>query len=541
MTEADNSESDGSIPSALKKTPRERGFSPIWIIPIVALLIGLFLIYRVISEAGPSVTISFNEASGIEAGKTKVRFKDVVIGEVTEVDIDDDLSGVTVTVSMVSNTSQYMTDKSRFWVVQPQISAGNITGLGTLLSGNYIGMDPSPEGKKTKKFTGLEHPPVIHSDEAGREFKLHAKTLGGLKSGSPVYFRQIMVGSVVDYRFLDSGDLELEVFVRQPYDKHVNAATRFWNAGGFDVTLSAAGLEIKTQSLVTIIAGGIAFDTMAGLGRDASQPAADKQIFDLYPSRTASQSKIYTEKHRVLMYFADPVRGLLPGAPLELRGYKIGQVLDISFEFDRDTDEVRIPVLAEIEPERVNITGESDFGVTIGQMVANGLRASLQSGNIVFGKLLVDLEFYPDEPSVKVDFSGKYPVIPTIRGGVGEILRDAQALVKELRKTGNSINDFLDSNSFKDSVNDLSATLGHIEQISAQINEKAAPQVTAVLSGAAATLQEAQSMLAANSTTRTEINRLLQELAGAARSIRLLADYLEQHPESIIKGKEPSQ
>ncbi len=538
MTEADNSESDGSIPSALKKTPKERGFSPIWIIPIVALLIGLFLIYRVISEAGPSVTISFNEASGIEAGKTKVRFKDVVIGEVTEVDIDDDLSGVTVTVSMVSNTSQYMTDKSRFWVVQPQISAGNITGLGTLLSGNYIGMDPSPEGKKTKKFTGLEHPPVIHSDEAGREFKLHAKTLGGLKSGSPVYFRQIMVGSVVDYRFLDSGDLELEVFVRQPYDKHVNAATRFWNAGGFDVTLSAAGLEIKTQSLVTIIAGGIAFDTMAGLGRDASQPAADKQIFDLYPSRTASQSKIHTEKHRVLMYFADPVRGLLPGAPLELRGYKIGQVLDISFEFNHDTDEVRIPVLAEIEPQRVNATGESDFHTTIEQLVANGLRASLQSGNIVFGKLLVDLEFHPDEPPVKVDFSGKYPVIPTIRGGVNEILRDAQALVKELRQTGNSINDFLDSKSFKDSVSDLSATLGHIEQISAQINEEAAPQVRAVLSGAAATLQEAQSMLAANSTTRTEINRLLQELAGAARSIRLLADYLEQHPEAIIKGKE---
>ena len=538
MTEADNSESDGSIPSALKKTPKERSFSPIWIIPIVALLIGLFLIYRVISETGPTVTISFNAASGIEAGKTKVKFKDVEVGEVTNVDINDDLSGVTITIEMNNTTDKYMTDKSRFWVVQPQISAGTITGLGTLLSGNYIGMDPSSEGKKTKVFTGLEQPPVIHSDEDGREFKLHAKALGGLKSGSPVYFRQIMVGSVVDYRFLDSGDLELEVFVREPYDKHVNAATRFWNAGGIDVTLSAAGLEIKTQSLVTIIAGGIAFDTVAGLGRDASQPAAEKQIFDLYPSRTASQSKIYTEKHKVLMYFADPVRGLLPGAPLELRGYKIGKVLDISFEFDHATDEVRIPVLAEIEPQRVNATGESDFHTTIEQLVANGLRASLQSGNIVFGKLLVDLEFHPDEPPVKVDFSGKYPVIPTIRGGVNEILRDAQALVKELRKTGNSINDFLDSKSFKDSVSDLSATLGHIEQISAQINEEAAPQVSAVLSGAAATLQEAQSMLAANSTTRTEINRLLQELAGAARSIRLLADYLEQHPEAIIKGKE---
>jgi paraquat-inducible protein B len=156
-------------------------------------------------------------------------------------------------------------------------------------------MDPSREGKKTRIFTGLEHPPVIRSDEAGREFKLRAKALGGLKSGSPVYFRQIMVGSVVDYRFDDSGNIELEVFVKAPYDKHVNAATRFWNAGGFDVTLNAEGLEIKTESLVTIIAGGIAFETMTSLGQDASQPATDGHIFDLYPSRTASQSKIYTK------------------------------------------------------------------------------------------------------------------------------------------------------------------------------------------------------------------------------------------------------
>lgn len=538
MTEADNTESDGSIPLAVKKTPKERGFSPIWIIPIVALLIGLFLIYRVISESGPTITISFNAASGIEAGKTKVKFKDVNVGEVTKVDIDEDLSGVTITLSMVSNTSEYMTDKSRFWIVQPEISAGTITGLGTLLSGNYIAMDPSSEGKETKKFTGLEDPPVIHSNENGSGFKLRAKELGGLKSGSAVFFRQIAVGSVVDYRFHDSGDIELDVFIEAPYDKHVNNATRFYNAGGFDITLSAAGLEIKTQSLITIIAGGIAFDTVESLGLDSSQPAAKGKMFQLYPSRTASQNKIYTVKNKVLMYFDDPVRGLLPGAPVELRGYKIGEVLDISFEFDRETGEVRLPVLVELEPQRVKITGDAHFDDTLEQLVAKGLRASLRSGNIVFGKLLVDLEFYPDGPPAKVDFSGKYPAIPTIRGGVGAIMRDAQALVAELRQTVSSINDFLESESFKDSAANLSATLGHIEQISAQINEEAGPQVTAVLSSAASTLEEAQSMLAANSTTRTDINRVLQELAAAARSIRLLADYLEQHPEAIIKGKE---
>jgi paraquat-inducible protein B len=238
------------------------------------------------------------------------------------------------------------------------------------------------------------------------------------------------------------------------------------------------------------------------------------------------------------MYFSDPVRGLLPGAPVELRGYKIGQVLDISFEFNRDTGEVRIPVLAEIEPGRVHGSGESNLDTTIEQLVVKGLRASLQSGNIVFGKLLVDLEFYPDEPPVKVDFSGKYPAIPTIRGGLGAIMRDAQALVAELRQSATKINHFLDSKAFKDSVDDLSTTLVHVKQIATQIDEETAPQATAALASAASTLEEAQSMLAANSTTRTDINRVLQELAAAARSIRLLADYLEQHPEAIIKGKE---
>ena len=401
MTNKNSAPAPGSTPPvAVKKTSNERGFSPIWIIPIVALLIGLFLIYRVISETGPTITISFNAASGIEAGKTKVKFKDVVVGEVTEVDIDSDLSGVTITVSMISNTSEYMTDKTRFWLVQPQISAGNISGLSTLLSGNYIGMDPATDGAKTDAFTGLERPPVIHSDEAGSNFNLRTKELSGLNFGSPVFFRQIKVGSVVQYQSPDKGDIELEVFVKAPYDKHVNAATRFWNAGGFDITLSAEGLEIKTQSLVTILSGGIAFDTISGIGEDASKPVAADHSFNLYPSRSASRKKIYREKHKVMFYFDDPVRGLLPGAPVLLRGYKVGEVLDIKLEFNRESGSFRIPVLAELEPERIIIIGESAFEKTLEELVANGLRGSLESGNLLFGKLLVSLDLHPDEPAV---------------------------------------------------------------------------------------------------------------------------------------------
>jgi paraquat-inducible protein B len=538
MTEKASETMGDNPPVAVKKTPKERGFSPIWIIPIVALIIGLFLIYRVISETGPTITISFKTASGIEAGKTKVKFKDVEVGEVTHVDIDSDLATVTVTVSMVRNTTPYINDKTRFWVVRPQISAGSISGLGTLLSGNYIGMDPSTEGVKTKAFTGLERPPVIHSDEAGRNFTLHTSELGGLNFGSPVYFRQIAVGNVVQYKSLDTGDIELEVFVKTPYEKHINAATRFWNAGGFDITLNAEGLEIKTQSLVTIIGGGIAFDTLQGVGEDASKPVAEGQVFHLYSSHTASRKKVYSEKQRVLFYFDDPVRGLLPGAPVELRGYKIGQVLEVSLEFNREDGNFRIPVLAELEPGRVKISGEDDFQNTVKQLVDRGLRASLQSGNIVFGKLLISLDFHPDEPTATADFSGRYPVLPTMRGTIGEIMADTRALVDELRQASNTLNEFLSSKAFGDSVDDLAATLAYVKQISAQLDETTAPQVTAVLSSAEDTLQEAQAMFAANSTTRTEINHLLLELAEAARSIRLLADYMEQHPESIIKGKD---
>jgi paraquat-inducible protein B len=538
MTNGDSNSLTDNVPVAVKKTPRDRGFSPIWIIPIVALVIGLFLVYRVISETGPTITIGFKSAYGIEAGKTVVKFKDVEVGEVTHVDIDSDLAGVTITVSMTKTASQYMNDKTRFWVVQPQISAGSISGLGTLLSGNYIGMDPSTAGKKTKTFTGLERPPVIRSDEAGRNFKLHTKALGGLNFGSPVYFRQIAVGRVVQYKSLDDGDIELEVFIKTPYEKHINAATRFWNAGGFDVTLSAEGLEIKTQSLVTIISGGIAFDTIQGIGEDASKAVTEGHEFHLYSSRTASRKKTYRVKRKVMFYFDDPVRGLLPGAPVQLRGYKIGEVLDVSLEFNRETGSFRIPVLAEFEPERVKIVGTTDFDTTIEQLVSKGLRASLASGNLLFGKLLVSLDLYPNEASVQADTSGTYPVIPTIRGTIGEITHDARALIEELRQAAGTINDFLGSKQFQDSVDDLSATLDHIRLISAQINEKTTPQITAVLTGAESTLEEARAMLATNSTTRTEINRLLLELGDAARSIRLLADYLEQHPESLIKGKD---
>ena len=536
MNETENNNSQPA--TAVKKASGKQGFSPIWIVPIVALLIGAFLLYRVATETGPTITITFQQASGMEAGKTKIKYKDVTVGEVTGVDLSADINAVIITAEMQPQSREYLTDKTRFWVVMPHISGGTISGLGTLLSGNYIGMDPSTEGTMTKKFVGLERPPVIQFNESGTHFKLRAKRLGGINFGSPVYYKDIPVGQVVDYDLQDDGSLKVEIFIKAPYDRHVNSATRFWNASGFDITLSANGLEINTESLIAIIGGGIAFDTVAGLDEDATKPPASDHMFTLARSRSKSLQPDYSENERLLLLFEDSVRGLLPGAPVEVSGFQIGEVVDVGLEFNRDTNRFRLPVLIEIEPERIKMSGEFDFERTINELVKKGMRGQLKTGNLVLGKLLVTLDFHPDAAPAEADFSGKYPVVPTIKGAFAAIVENAGALIAELRQTGNSINTLLQSDDTKQGLEDLAATLANVKGLTAELENSTMPELATVLTNASATLEEAQTMLTTNSTTRTEINRLLVELAEAARSIRLLADYLEQHPESIIKGKE---
>ncbi|MCP4000067.1 MAG: MCE family protein [Gammaproteobacteria bacterium] len=501
------------IANAEKKTARESGFSPVWIIPIVALLIGLFLIFRLVTESGPTIVIHFAEGTGIEAGKTKVKFKDVEIGSVTNIDIRKDLLGVDVTVAMNRAAAEYMTEKTSFWVVRPRISGGGVSGLSTLLSGAYIGVDLVAKGERKKSFTGLKRPPVIQSTELGTMYKLHSEHLGRLNFGTPVFYKQIQVGSVVDYKLDDDGQIGLEVFITKPYDKYVNRATRFWNASGIDVLLSADGIEINTESLVTIIGGGIAFDTFGDMGQDASETVSGDHEFRLYSSETASRHKKYRERKRYVLYFDNPVRGLLEGAPVELRGYKIGEVVDISFEFDTDSDEFRIPVLIEIEPERIKVVGSEPLieGISNTEtLVSKGLRAQLKIGNLVLGRLIVAFDFYPDAPAAKLDYSGGYLELPTMQNTISVITEDARVLIAELRETGKTFNDILNSTEFRSSLTNLSDTLVNIQGISVQLDEETTPEVA----------------------------KALAEVTEAARSFRILVDYLEQHPEAIIKGKE---
>ena len=317
----------------------------------------------------------FESADGLVAGQTKLKYKEVDVGLVESVELNADLSKVKVTASLVKELSRYLTDETRFWVVRAEVSAAEISGVDTLLSGAYIAVDPSAAGENTKFFTGLEKAPVVRSDKPGTLFNLRAQELGSIDVGSPIYYRWLRVGQIAGYTLDDAGEfVSVQVFVEEPHDQRVRSTTRFWNASGIDAVVTAEGLQIDTPSLMSMLVGGIAFETPATV--TVAQDVPENMVFELYPNKQATRRPRYSLKTRYLLYFDDSVSGLVPGSPVEFRGIKLGEVLDVDVELDRETSEMRIPVVVEIEPERLGLTRadveQSEVGLIQGMVDRGG-------------------------------------------------------------------------------------------------------------------------------------------------------------------------
>ncbi len=432
----EHDKSDVSYPKASEALIREKSsFSIVWVVPIVALLIGGWLVYKAISEKGPEISIVFNTAEGLEAGKTKIKYKDVVVGEVTSIDLSEKIDNVIITAEMKKDAKHYLTDKTRFWVVTARLKAGEVSGLSTLMGGAYIAIDPVQEGKPATSFIGLETPPVVTTDSEGRHFKLKAKKLGSLDIGSPVYFRQIQVGQVESYKLDDDGkNVSIRIFINNPHHLYVKKNTQFWNAGGLDFTVDANGLRVDTQSVVSLMIGGLAFDNPERNGNH--NPAENDDIFTLYNSHEEAAEDEYTVKHEWLLVFDGSVRGLTKDAPVEFKGIKIGKVLDINVKVDINSAQIPISVLIEIEPERITPEimsfEESERKEFLNSLTAKGLRAQLKSGNLLTGQLFVDLDFHPDEPVQQIEWEGRYPKIPTIQAPLDEAFAAVKKLIDKL-------------------------------------------------------------------------------------------------------------
>lgn len=549
MNAENNLEPDFSdLPQADVQSKRQ--ISIVWLIPIVAVLIGGWLAYKGLSEKGPMVTITFESAEGLEAGKTLVKYKDVKIGQVGSIRFNADLSRVIIKAELVKEAEPFLTENTRFWVVRPRVTASGVSGLGTLFSGAYIEMDPGMEGTSSRQFKGLEIPPVVTSGVPGSEFVLQANSLGSLDNGSPVYYRQIKVGQVIGYQLEENGRLlNIKIFINAPHDQLVRANTRFWNASGFDLKMDASGIKLNTESLLSIMMGGIAFDTPTSL--ETGGPAQEGQVFKLYEDRESIFDRTYTEKRHYILHFEGSIRGLTVGAPVEFRGIKFGQVVDIKAAFNQKTLTPQISVLVETEPERWKTLGDArlDEKTQMEALIAKGFRAQLKTGSLLTGQLYVDCDFHANAPPAQIKYGQKFPELPTIPAPLEIITNRVNDLLTKIEtvpieKIGKDLGDTLqnvkkitESAELLQAIRALDETLRETRELTQNLNANIAPAITATLHQAQQTLVSVEGTLGKDAPLQHDLRQSLKELSEAARSLRLLLDYIERHPDALIFGK----
>ena len=543
------------IPAAT--VARKRRFSVIWVIPIVALAIAGWLAYVTLSSRGPMVKITFKDASGIEAGKTTVKYLNVDIGTVQNVHLSRDHTHVVVAARMSKDIADSLRQNTQFWVETPRVSAQGISGLGTLLSGPYIGMRPG-DGDRATEFKGLEQPPVLTDSSKGTQFTLHSPTLGSIGPGSPIYYRGIAVGEALGYKLIeDQRGVNIEVFIRAPYDELVRADSNFWNASGIDVSIGTKGVNIRTESLAALLAGGIAFETP--IESTATEPAKAGTVFPLYKSRENVTEALFTRRFRYILHFDSSVSGLERGAPVSFRGIQIGLVhsvridqkaleayvfskLDEKKTGKKKTGEKKngeapepIVVTIDVQPERAGLMpakDEQQAYAVMALLVRSNLRAQLISESLLTGQLGIGLDFFPDAKPAELKMGGKYPEIPTVPSDFvqmqkkfSKILDNVAAiplpqLVADLRKTVQDADALLNSEAVQKAAKDMAPLIESLTETS---------------NAAQATLKSADQMM--DPSMRFEMVRLLRQLTEISRSIRVLSNYLEQHPEALIKGK----
>jgi paraquat-inducible protein B len=544
-------------------TRRSRRLSIIWIVPLVAVAIGAWLAWDTLSKEGPTIKISFDGGEGLQAGQSQLKYKDIVFGTVKSLALSPDQTHVVVTVATTRQAERLLTEGTIFWVVKPRLFAGNVSGIETLLSGSYIGMLPAATaGKSQREFVGREDPPVLGAHVAGRTFFLKSKRIGAVSVGSPIFFRDLAVGEVLGWDIADMAEyVTIHAFVRAPYDSYVHDQTRFWNASGVSIKLGGTGVEVQMESLKALLLGGVAFETPVAEIHTAE--TSEDHVFPLFADRETANAASYTRKISAISYFSGSVSGLAPGAAVTVHGLKVGEVTDVRLTYDAAKDAVLAPVRYEIEPERVVGVGKRVFKTdaeSVQALLKQGLRASLQSANLITGQQNVALDFVTDAPAAEVSMDGQDFVVPAGEGGgfagltasATELLNKVNQMPfdqigKNLDGILKSVNDLAQGPQMKKALTELAGMMASAQNMVQNLNSglsPAAKQLPEVTAGLQKTLANANKLVLSldsgygdNTKFNRDMDRLLAQANDALRSIRALSDLLARHPEALIKGR----
>jgi paraquat-inducible protein B len=545
-----NTESTSS-PAATPQVRQAQRWNIVWVVPIVALLIGAWMIYRSFSSQGPIAQVRFETADGIAADKTEVRCRSVRVGVVKDVKLAEDLNSVVVTLELTPDSDGLLRNGTNFWVVRPRVSSTDISGLGTLITGAYIELDPGPlDGLEINHFNGAEIPPATNRNIPGRRLKLTANEAGSLTVGSPIFYRGFEVGRI-ESRTLDraGSGVSYEAFIQDKYRDLVKKNSRFWNTSGIDISAGADGFKLRTPSFQAMLSGGATFGV--GDGIEPSAAAEDGTTFTLFNSENEANEFAFNSTIKVVLLFDQSVRGLVKTAPVEFRGIPIGRVNDISFEYLKEPNDLRIPVLIEIDPKLLRRGAGTALdkmdGDFLSEEVQRGLRATLKIGSILTGSLFVDLDYYKNLQAATLIKVGNYDSIPTISSGLAQLeskftaildkiqalplddtmkkfgvaadetsvtLAESRKALKEIQEATAAARKMMDSSEFANLPKDMKKTLGSLEKSVASMGPDGAIQ--------------------------SDLLRTLEELRAALRSMNAVATSIDEKPNSLLFGRESS-
>lgn len=526
-----------SSPATTPKSRAVQRWNIVWVVPILALLLGGWMIYRNFSSQGPVAHVRFDTADGIAAGKTEVRCRSVRVGVVKDVKLADDLKSVVILLELNPDSTKLLRSGTSFWVVRPRVSTTDISGLGTLLTGAYIELDPgSAEGEEVNHFKGLETPPATSISIPGRRLVLTAEQAGSLVAGSPIYYRGFEVGRIENRKLdLNGQRVTYDAFIQEEYSALVKENTRFWNTSGIDISAGADGFKVRTPSFQAMVSGGASFGVPEGV--EPGNLVADGAAFTLFTNEEAADGSTFNPTLKVVLLFDQSVRGLSKAAPVEFRGIPVGRVADISFDYLKASNDLRIPVLVELDPSLMRREAAEKISRTDGEFfkeaVARGLRAALKTGSLLTGALFVDLDYQKDPLPAEFAMVGDYPSIPTVSSGFAQLETKLTAVLDKIQALPMD-------DTMKKIANAAEEAAVTVASARKTLDSPGFSKIPDDLRGSLAAIEKSVSSVGPDGAIQGDLLRTLDELRASLRSLNSMATAIDEKPNSLIFGRDTS-
>ena len=527
---------------------KQTQISAIWIVPIVALVIALWMLFQFINNKGPEITIIMPTAEGINIGKTEIKSLNVKVGIVTDITLSEDYDYIKIKAQMNKDTERMLNDKTQFWVVKPRVGSAGISGLETILSGAYIQIQPGESTTNKLNFTALELPPITPLSSKGvRVLLSHAKA-GKLNIGDPVSYQGFTVGRVEKTSFdLTEKKALYQLFIFEPYDGLLLSGSQFWLTSGIDVKLNADGFNVQVDSLQSLLSGGVTFGIPAG--EDVGQPFDDELVkLPLFDNYEQVKEGLYKQYVKFIMEFDESIRGLNAGAPVEYRGIRIGTVLEAPYDVafsENNASSNKIQILVKLELGRLFDKGSNislnTFQQAFEQHFKNGLKGKLETGNLLTGALFVDTEFDAPEPNFKMTEVGKYNVFPTKKGEFAMVQQQLSSLFNKVNDL--PLNDAVES--MARSMNSLDKALVSanttIINLNSLVSEEATQNLPADIQTSLKQLQKTLDGFSPNSVMYNDLEQTMKKFEQVMSELQPVLKQINDKPNSLIFGTDTVQ